>query len=83
MYIHIGNRIIVSDKSIIGIFNIESLKKSELNKRYLDDVGDDEKTLIIGVNKEILKSIVSPYTIIKRNRWDGTFVWRREDDHGV
>ncbi|MBN1501389.1 MAG: DUF370 domain-containing protein [Spirochaetes bacterium] len=66
MHIHIGNKNIVSDKKIIGIFNIETLEKSDLNEDYLDESKEDTKCIIIDEDDEVIISKISSYTIIKR-----------------
>lgn len=80
MHIHIGNRIAVSDSSILGIFNVVTLKKSELNTKYLKNISENSKAVILMVSNDIITSSISPFTIIKRNSGDGTFVWRKNND---
>lgn len=82
MFIHIGNRKIVSDKSIIGIFSVKTLKKSELNIKYLNkcDLSQrDIKTIVIDNNNEVILSKVSSFTIIKRTTIDeNECMWSRK-----
>jgi hypothetical protein len=66
MYIHIGNRIVVSDKKVVGIFNIATMKKSAVNGFFLLNTGPRDKSIIVERDNSIHPSIVSPYTIIKR-----------------
>lgn len=70
MFIHIGNREIVSDEKIIGIFNADTLEMSERNEEYLDEMKSNSKTVIIDDDDEVILSIVSSYTIIKRTAID-------------
>jgi regulator of extracellular matrix RemA (YlzA/DUF370 family) len=80
MYIHIGNRRIISGKKIIGIFNHETLVKSELNTRYLINADEDARSVIIAYNNEVISSNISPYTIIKRTDVIKDSVWSRRND---
>ncbi len=77
MYIHIGSRIVVSDKSIVGIFNLETLKKSADNEFFVTNTGADDKSIIVDVKNRITPSIVSPFTIIKRTQMNEI---RRENE---
>lgn len=83
MFIHVGSREIVSDKSIVGIFNIESLKKNTDNSHYLTGIDPKIKAIIIDTSNRVIKSIVSPYTIIKRTEIKKDIVWRRDNDERV
>jgi hypothetical protein len=66
MYIHIGNRDIISDKKLIGVFNYSTIEKSEINGIYLDECKDDTKTIIIDRDDEVIVSNIGSATIIKR-----------------
>ncbi len=72
MYIHIGDKNIVSDKKIIGIFNLETLEMSERNEDYLDEAKEDTKCIIIDEDDEVITSKISSATIIKREAIDLT-----------
>ena len=50
MYIHVGNKIIVSDKNIVGIFNSVTLTKSEWNNYLVEGMDDSVKSIIITAN---------------------------------
>ena len=82
MFIHIGNRKIVSDKTTIGIFSLKTIKGSLINKRYVDNVDKlqrDIKTIVIDNRDNVLWSKVSPFTIIKRTTLDEKdCVWSRK-----
>ncbi len=78
MYIHIGNKLIVSDKKIIGIFNVETLTKSEINTRLTNKLLKGEKTIIIDDKNRIIKSKVSPFTIISRTELEH-LLWRKSN----
>lgn len=77
MYIHIGNKKRVSINSIIGIFNIETIKMSQENKALLKSISSDCKTIAVCINKKIICSTVSPYTVIKRGNDFNDTVWKR------
>lgn len=80
MYIHVGNKIIVSDKNIVGIFNSVTLTKSEWNNYLVEGMDDSVKSIIITAGNERITSIVSPYTIIKRTQMDRDLYWRNKND---
>ena len=82
MFLHIGNREIVSLKNIVGIFNADTLIKSEINGYYLDEIKNDTKSIIIDKHDEVTVSKLSSYTLIgrieKRNLYDikgGDIIW--------
>ena len=66
MFIHIGNGEIVSGNSIIGIFNKETLMKSEDNSFLFKDASKRDKTIIFKRNGKCIYSIVSSYTVMNR-----------------
>ncbi len=76
MFIHIGNRKIVSDKRIIGVFNAETLRLSMDNSTYLKDFTSDDKTIIITRDNRMLTSEISPFTVVKRTVLEDA-IWRR------
>ena len=82
MFLYIGNREIVSLKNIVGIFNADTLIKSEINGDYLDEIKNDTKSIIIDKHDEVTVSKLSSYTLIgrleKRNLSDikgGDIIW--------
>ncbi len=80
MYIHAGKRRIVSDKKIIGIFNIETLKMSRENKRFFEMINPEDRTIFVDRKNNFIISNVSSYTIMSRTELDCNFVWRRKDE---
>ena len=66
MYIHIGNRVIVSDRDCLGIFNTKTIRMSEDNSRYHDYIESSDKTIIIDRYDNAITSNISSYTIINR-----------------
>ena len=66
MYIHIGNKKVVSDKDIVGIFNAETIMKSNENEAYIKQIKQKDKSIIICRNNDIISSNISPYTIFNR-----------------
>jgi hypothetical protein len=80
MHIHAGDRIIVSDKKIIGIFNAETILMSGLNKKFFDKIKPGDKTVVIDRTNNALSTSVSPFTVIKRTELKCEFVWRRKND---
>ena len=78
MFVHIGNNIIINSNTILGIYNIDSLKENNKYQEIIDDlIGKDnitdisnnkQKSLII-VKDEIIKGFItniSSVTIAKR-----------------
>ena len=80
MYIHAGNRKIVSDNKIIGIFNTETIKMSKVNKRFFKYINSGDKSLFIERNNTFFTTGVSPFTVITRTEPDYKAVWRRDND---
>jgi hypothetical protein len=82
VFIHIGEKKIISDKTIIGIFNCDTLLKSPLNKVYKNVFYEpqcDIKTIVIDRDNGTLCSKVSPFTVIKRAFIDNKdCVWRKK-----
>lgn len=79
MFIHIGNRRIVSDKSIIGIFNTETLRHSIDNAMYVENISSEDKTVVIDRDNNVLVSKISPFTVIRRTVLEEA-IWRRDYD---
>ena len=81
MYIHIGEREIVSVRKTIGIFNYDTLLNSEYNQKIKENVDTsacDIKTIVIDTDNKIKVSKVSPFTIIKRvSIYSKDCIWRR------
>ncbi len=80
MFIHAGNKRIISDKKIVGIFNVETLRLSEDNKKFLYDTGPEDKTIFIDRGNNFFPGNVRSYTVIKRAGLDFEFIWRKEND---
>ena len=56
MYIHLGNEISISDKSMIGIFDIENTSLGKDTRQYLKKSTDNGK--IVNVSLEMPKSFI-------------------------
>ena len=80
MFIHLGDKIIVSEKDYIGIFNYETLIKSEVNLWITEKTNNTMKTIAIGENNNIITSKVSPYTVIKRTDVKKDCIWSRNNE---
>ncbi|HOW81245.1 MAG TPA: hypothetical protein PK573_01685 [Spirochaetota bacterium] len=80
MYIHIGDREVISDKKCLGIFNASSLKMSPENSWITGSLGPLVKTVALLEDNTVLGSRVSPFTVIKRTSLDNEkdLVWRRK-----
>jgi hypothetical protein len=80
MHIHAGNKVLVSDKKIIGVFNTETILMSEINIRFFNKIIPESKTIIIDRSDNVIITFVSPFTIIKRTELKGNIVWRKNND---
>lgn len=82
MFIHVGEKKIVSDKKIIGIFNYKTINSSILNLQYKKKSGEsqgDIKTIVIDNKNDVIFSKVSSFTIIRRTDIsDKDCVWSRK-----
>jgi hypothetical protein len=79
MFIHIGEKKNISTAKLIGIFNRDTLILSEDNKWLVDKISENDKTVAVEEKNRITSSIVSPFTIIKRDSLNNEFIWSRED----
>lgn len=69
MFIHIGNREIVSGTKIIGVFNADTLRKSNIDNeitKIAQKTECDIKTIIVDINGICILSTLQSYTLIKR-----------------
>ncbi len=80
MFIHIGDRKIISDKRCVGIFNKETLDFAADNQWIVDTIEDNVKTVAVSITNEFVTSRVSPFTILKRFSIKEDFYWRKKDD---
>jgi len=56
MYIHLGNEISISDKGIIGIFDIENTSLGNDTRQFLKRATDDDS--VVNVSFEMPKSFI-------------------------
>ncbi len=56
MYLHIGNRINIRERDIIGIFDADRTTTSWITRRYLSEA--QRRDLVSAANDEIPKSFV-------------------------
>lgn len=56
MYIHLGQDVVINQKSIIGIFNLETASLSKITKEYLKSA--QKKGQVINVSEELPTSFV-------------------------
>ncbi len=75
MYIHIGDKIVISSENLVGIFNKKSLEKSEINEKYTSTLKHSTRSLIVQIDNQIVESRISPYTLIKRNEIKDGILW--------
>lgn len=79
MFIHIGEKKNISTSKLIGIFNKESLILSDENSWITSKISENDRTVAVEEKNIITASIVSPFTIIKRDSLNNEFIWSRED----
>ncbi len=81
MYLHIGKDISVNSKNVIGIFNIESIEKTneyqqmlkELDGNVIDIAGERKKTLVLVIENDMKKGYITNIlstTLEKRTKAD-------------
>jgi hypothetical protein len=80
MFIHLGNKKLVSDTRTIGIFNVDTLKQSVINEWILDEIDTEDRSVAIDEDNNVLSTRVSPFTVIKRTALTKDFVWRKQND---
>jgi hypothetical protein len=56
MYVHIGKEVVVKEKDIVGIFDLESISKSNVSKNFLQYLKENE--MITNNTEEKNKSLV-------------------------
>ena len=81
MYLHIGKDISVNSKNVIGIFNIESIGKTneyqqilkELDGNVIDIAGERKKTFVLVIENNVKKGYITNIlstTLEKRTKAD-------------
>ncbi len=56
MYIHLGSDVVVGDKSIIGVFDLDNTTQSVITRKYLESAQRGGK--VVNVGQELPKSFV-------------------------
>lgn len=56
MYLHIGNNVVIKEKDIIGIFNLEKINEDNLFNRFIEKIKENSE--IINISNGIEKSII-------------------------
>lgn len=66
MYLHIGKDCVIEENKIIGVFNIESIKKNneyknlyENIKDFLIDISEENPKTLILINDEEIKGYIT------------------------
>lgn len=83
MYIHIGNRIIVSGRKVIGIFNAGTLRMSDENGWILEGIAPEGRSVAIDADNNITSSTVSPFTVLRRTSLKKEYIWSKENEQGL
>ena len=73
MYLHIGNNDMVLIRNVIGVFDLEKIKDSKYNKKFMSKIPEKElknsKTIVLTLENGLLKPYctnISVMTIKKR-----------------
>lgn len=56
MYLHVGNEKMVKDKTIVGIFDLDTTTVSKVTRNYLNKA--EKKGQVINVTNELPKSFI-------------------------
>lgn len=77
MYIHLGEKTVINDKEIIGIFDIENTTVSKITRDYLSKnekkknvyyvSADLPRSFVVCEGRRIFVSHLSPGTVAKRS----------------
>ena len=79
MYIHVGEKKIISDKNTLGIFNYGTLIESRDNDWIVAIIEEECKTVVVDIYGNVTTSNVSPYTVIKRTNLETDIIWRKNN----
>lgn len=81
MFIHIGEREVISDKECVGIFNVETLLLSDENKAFIEGLDKKGKTVAVLADGSLVVSKVSPFTVITRTsiKENKDIIWSKKD----
>ena len=81
MFIHIGDREIVSDRQCVGIFNTGTLRMSQENRMLCNKIAKEAKTAAVMINGNVVSSRVSPFTVITRMKIKGNkdIIWSKNN----
>ena len=68
MYLHIGNNFIINTKNVIGIFNLDTIKRNENNKKIKVCKEKEKSSILYKKENEIIEYItnISTTTLAKR-----------------
>ncbi len=79
MYIHVGEKKIISDKDTIGIFSYDTLADSEDNDWIVAMIREECKTVVVDIYGNVTTSKVSPYTVIGRTTLETDIIWSKDN----
>lgn len=78
MYIHLGEKTVINDREIIGIFDIENTTVSKITRDYLSKnekkknvyyvSADLPRSFVVCEGRRIFVSHLSPGTVAKRSK---------------
>ena len=56
MYLHLGQNVVVSESSVIGIFDLDNTTGSHITRKFLNEA--EKNGIVISVSEELPKSFV-------------------------
>jgi hypothetical protein len=80
MFIHIGGRKILPEKKIVGVFNVDTLRIASDSEMTVAEYDGNIKSVVVDVENAMHPSIVSSFTLMRRESIKDGIVWRRKND---
>lgn len=80
MFIHIGGRKILPERKVVGVFNVETLRIACDSGMPVPEFDGNMKSVVVDVENDMHPSIVSSFTLMKRESIKDGIVWRRKND---
>jgi len=80
MFIHIGGRKILPERKVVGVFNVETLRIARDSGMPVAEFDGTIKSIVVDVENAMHPSIVSSFTLMRRESIKDGIVWRRKND---
>ncbi|MBO5141879.1 MAG: hypothetical protein J6C46_02570 [Clostridia bacterium] len=72
MYLHIGNNDMVLIRNVIGVFDIEKIKDSKYNKKFIENISEkdlkENKTIVLTQENGLLKKYLTNISVMTINK---------------